>query len=105
MLKKELLIFRGGVCSKCTEMAQSEKQTQNERLSTLQRWKYDVGKAEWHVYLCVSGASSRVAREPPVRRAAFLRSFGSVVYFPMVGSAFSLPLKCYWETDSLAKRV
>lgn len=64
-----------------------------------------MGEAKWHVYLCVSGVSSRMAGEPPARRAAFLRSFGSIVYFPIVGSAFSLPLKLYWEMDSLAKGV
>ena len=57
------------------------------------------------MYLCVPGTSGRMAGEPPVTRAAFLRSFGSIVYFPIVGSAFSLPLKLYGEMDSLARRV
>lgn len=58
----------------------------------------------WCGYLC-SGASSRMAREQPARRAAFLRSLASGVYLLAVGSAFSLPLKLYWEMDSLARRV
>lgn len=76
-----------------------------EPQSTLHGWKYDVGEAEWHMYLCVPGTSGRMAGEPPVTRAAFIRSFGSIVYFPIVGSAFSLPLKLYGEMDSLARRV
>lgn len=85
-------------------MAQSEQWALSKLLSPAQWWKYDVGKAEWHVCSSVC-ASSGVVPEPPVRRAAFLRSFESVFYFPIVGSAFSLPLTCYWEMDSLAKRV
>lgn len=53
----------------------------------------------------VSGASSRMEREQPVTRAASCTSLASGLYLLAVGSAFFLPLKLYWEMDSLARRV
>lgn len=40
------------------------------------------------VCIYVSGASSRMVREQPARRAAFLRSLASRVYLLVPGSAF-----------------
>ena len=71
-----------------------------ELQSALPRGKSDVG-AWCGVCISVSGTRSRRAAS----QKGFLRSLASGVYLLTLGSAFPLPLKLYWEMDSLARRV